>query len=51
MSAARPTLRTSEETTMSRSNLSDGTADAIAATAIIAVVTLGMYIWLSGRPG
>ncbi len=28
----------------------DGTADAIAATAIISVVVLTMYIWLSGMP-
>jgi hypothetical protein len=35
---------------MSRSNLSDGAADAIAATAIISVVILTMYIWLSGMP-
>jgi hypothetical protein len=36
---------------MSSSKLSDGAADAIAATAIIAVVILGMYLWLSGMPG
>ncbi len=36
---------------MSSSKLSDGAADAIAATAIIAVVILGLYIWLSGMPG
>ena len=35
---------------MSSDNLSDGTADAIAATAIIAVVIVGMYLWLSGMP-
>jgi hypothetical protein len=29
----------------------DGAADAIAATAVIAVVVLTMYIWLSGMPG
>lgn len=28
----------------------DGTADAIAATAVIAIVVLVMYIWLSGMP-
>jgi hypothetical protein len=28
----------------------DGTADAIAATAIISVVVLSMYLWLSGMP-
>ena len=35
---------------MSQSKLSDGAADAIAATAIVTVVVLGMYIWLSGMP-
>ncbi len=35
---------------MSSSNLSDGAADAIAATAIISVVILGLYLWLSGMP-
>jgi hypothetical protein len=29
----------------------DGTADAIAAVAIITIVTVAMYIWLSGMPG
>lgn len=28
----------------------DGVADSIAATGIISVVILGMYIWLSGMP-
>tara|TARA_B100001540_G_scaffold303407_1_gene311999 strand:- start:28 stop:150 length:123 start_codon:yes stop_codon:yes gene_type:complete len=28
----------------------DGAADSIAATAIIGIVVLGMYIWLSGMP-
>jgi hypothetical protein len=28
----------------------DGVADAVAATAIIAIVVLTMYIWLSGMP-
>tara|TARA_B100000767_G_C19485772_1_gene418105 strand:- start:516 stop:638 length:123 start_codon:yes stop_codon:yes gene_type:complete len=28
----------------------DGAADAIAATAVIAIVVLVMYIWLSGMP-
>ena len=28
----------------------DGAADAIAATAIISVVVLSMYLWLSGMP-
>ncbi len=30
---------------------SDGMADAIAVTSIIAVIVLTMYIWLSGMPG
>lgn len=29
---------------------SDGVADAIAATAVIAVVIVTMYLWLSGMP-
>jgi hypothetical protein len=29
----------------------DGMADAIAVTAIIGVIVLFMYIWLSGMPG
>lgn len=28
----------------------DGVADAIAVTALIAVVVLGMYLWLAGMP-
>ena len=28
----------------------DGVADAIAATAIIGIVILSMYLWLSGMP-
>lgn len=28
----------------------DGTADSIAATAIIAVVVFTLYLWLSGMP-
>ena len=28
----------------------DGVADAIAATAIITIVVVAMYIWLSGMP-
>lgn len=28
----------------------DGVADAIAATAIITVIVLGLYLWLSGMP-
>jgi hypothetical protein len=29
----------------------DGMADAIAVTAIIGVIVLAMYLWLSGMPG
>lgn len=29
----------------------DGAADAIAVTAVIGVIVLAMYIWLSGMPG
>jgi len=29
---------------------SDGTADAIAATAIISIVVFSLYLWLSGMP-
>ena len=28
----------------------DGVADSIAATAVIFVVVLGLYLWLSGMP-
>ncbi len=35
---------------MSEERNSDGRADAIAATAIIAIVVLTMYLWLSGMP-
>lgn len=28
----------------------DGTADAIAATAVISLVVFGLYLWLSGMP-
>ena len=28
----------------------DGVADAIAATAVIFIVVLAMYVWLSGMP-
>ena len=38
----------SDETNRERE--ADGVADAIAATAIICVVVLTMYIWLSGMP-
>ena len=33
-----------------RQDREDGAADAVAATAIIGIVVLGMYIWLSGMP-
>ena len=33
---------------MSRSNLEDGVADAIAATALISVALVTLMIWLSG---
>jgi len=39
------------ENPMSKSNLSDGAADAIAATAIMSVVIIALYFWLSGMPG
>lgn len=29
----------------------DGVADAMAATGIVAVIVLAMYLWLSGMPG
>jgi hypothetical protein len=29
----------------------DGMADAIAVTAIMGVIVLAMYLWLSGMPG
>jgi hypothetical protein len=29
----------------------DGAADAIAVTAVIGVIVVAMYIWLSGMPG
>jgi hypothetical protein len=35
----------------SRSNGSDGAADAVAVTAIIAIAVFGLYLWLSGMPG
>ncbi|KGE03558.1 methionine synthase [Pseudohaliea rubra] len=30
---------------------SDGAADALAVTAIIAIAVFGLYLWLSGMPG
>lgn len=38
----------SEET--NNKDAGDGAADALAATAIISLVVLTMYIWLSGMP-
>lgn len=37
-------------TLMSKSNLEDGVADAIAATALISVALVALMIWLSGLP-
>ncbi|MDC0361845.1 methionine synthase [Halioglobus sp.] len=31
-------------------NMGDGVADAMATTAIISIIVLSMYIWLSGMP-
>lgn len=31
-------------------NSGDGAADAVAATAIITIVVLALYLWLSGMP-
>jgi len=35
---------------MAKSNLNDGTADAIATVAIISIVIFSLYLWLSGMP-
>ena len=35
---------------MSKSNMEDGVADAIAATGVIGVVLATLMIWLSGLP-
>jgi len=43
-------VRRPERSSMSKSNLEDGIADAIAATALISVVLVGLMIWLSGLP-
>lgn len=32
-------------------NKDDGAADAIAATAIISIVVVTLYLWLAGMPG
>ena len=47
---AIPRLRGPERTLMSKSNLEDGVADAIAATALISVALVTLMIWLSGLP-
>ena len=48
--SAIPRLRRPERTLMSKSNLEDGVADAIAATALISVALVTLMIWLSGLP-
>ena len=48
--SAIPRLRRPERTSMSKSNLEDGVADAIAATALISVALVALMIWLSGLP-
>ena len=35
---------------LNQERAADGVADSVAATAIIAIVVLTMYIWLSGMP-
>lgn len=35
---------------MAKSNLSDGSADAIAAVAIVSIVVFSLYLWLAGMP-
>jgi hypothetical protein len=35
---------------LNQERAADGAADSAAATAIIAIVVLAMYIWLSGMP-
>ena len=35
---------------MSRDFEQDGSADAVAATAIISIVVFALYVWLSGMP-
>jgi hypothetical protein len=35
---------------LNQERAADGDADAIAATAVISIVVLGMYLWLSGMP-
>jgi len=38
------------ESKMSKSNMEDGIADAVAATALISVVLVTLIVWLSGLP-
>ena len=47
---AIPHVRRQESFLMSKSNLEDGVADAIAATALISVILVGVLIWLLGLP-
>tara|TARA_B100000963_G_C22281703_1_gene517413 strand:+ start:432 stop:617 length:186 start_codon:yes stop_codon:yes gene_type:complete len=47
---AIPHFRQSGRNLMSKSNLEDGVADAIAATALISVALVALMIWLSGLP-
>ncbi|GHD29694.1 hypothetical protein GCM10007053_10680 [Halioglobus pacificus] len=47
---AIPITHITQETRMSKSNLTDGSADAIAATAVITIVVFTLYLWLSGMP-
>lgn len=35
---------------LNRERAADGVADAFAVTAIIAIVVVAMYVWLSGMP-
>jgi hypothetical protein len=43
-------LRVRKENVMSKSNLEDGVADAIAATALISVALVTLMIWLTSLP-
>lgn len=35
---------------INKKDAGDGAADAVAATAVISIVVLAMYLWLSGMP-
>ena len=35
---------------LNQERAADGTADAIAATAVIGIIVFTMYLWLSGMP-